>query len=316
MHNSKFLLALLASTAGLAACSGSNGAGTSGTAVYADVAGRAAEALEDGNTLTATQQSAAAIARNYDAQTAEIVEDGTASVSKNAAGGLDLTVAGRTISFTPADTSADGYGYEVATAGIWTWTGDSMAEALDPSGPGYVRAFDYFVDLDPGTGRSGFIVTGTETRPSALAALPTATYDGRAQVRVASAEGFANFGDAVSDARGDIALTANFGAGTVSGSVTNMESREPRNADPTRTWTPFAGSVALGSAPISGNGFTGSVTADATFESTIGTIDAGSTYSGGFYGPAAEQAAGVFNLTGTAAGGGGMVGWGLWQAER
>lgn len=313
MHNSKFLTALLLGTTGLAACSGSN---TPGTAVYADVAGTAAKALGDGQTLTATQRSGSGIARDYDAETAAAAADTSAQVRRNAAGGLDLTVAGRTISFSPADTTPDGYGYQTADAGIWAWSADSMAEQLDPAGPGYTRLFDYYADLAGDTGQSGFIVTGTETRPAALAALPTATYNGWSRIRVAPTDGFANWDDSVREARGDLALTANFGAGNVSGAITNMSARETRTADPTRTWTPFAGSMALGSAPISGNGFSGALTADAGFASTIGTVADGSTYSGGFYGPEAEEAAGVFNVIGTAAGGGGMVGWGLWQADK
>ena len=314
MQHSNILLVLVASATGLTACSG--GSSTGSSAVYSVPDGTAAEALEAGRTLTATQESAAAITRDFDAETAMATADPSASVRKNAAGGLDLTVAGRTISFSPADTRADGYGYEIAGASIWTWSTESMAEAIDPAVPGYVRVFDYHTDLEPGGEQSGFIVTGTETRPAALAALPTATYFGRARVRVAPTEGFADWNDSVSEARGDMALTANFGAGTVSGGITNLDSRAPRNVDPTRTWTPFAGSVALGSAPITGNSFTGAVTADAAFQSTIGTIDAGSTYSGRFYGPEAQQAAGVFNLTGTPAGGGTMIGWGQFQTGR
>ncbi|MCU0906985.1 MAG: transferrin-binding protein-like solute binding protein [Rhodobacteraceae bacterium] len=319
MHNSKLLLAMLAGTTGLAACSGSDGGATaSRTAVFADQAGRATQALADGATLTADRRSAAGIQRNYNAQTAEAAADPTARVSRNAAGGLDLTVAGRTISFTPADTSPDGFGYETAdgSASIWAWSADSMAEQLDPAGPGFTRIFDYYTDLPGNTGQNGFIVTGTETRPSALATLPTATYNGWSRIRVAPTEGFANWNDSVREARGDITLTANFGAGTVAGGVTNMDARAPRSVDPTRTWTPFAGSLTLGAAPISGNSFEGAVTADAGFTATIGTVADGSTYSGRFYGGQAQEAAGVFNITGTGSVGGGMVGWGVFQAER
>ena len=55
----------------------------------------------------------------------------------------------------------------------------------------------------------------------------------------APAEGFADYSDNVSEVRGDVNLTANFGAGTVAGSVTNMQSQLPDSVDPTFTWTNF-----------------------------------------------------------------------------
>lgn len=327
MKNIHTISAMLLGTTLIAACGGGSGSGSPGVTsrsgnseaerVLAVDAGNAAEALEDGAELKASQRASSGWTRTFSAETAELSADTTAFVSRNDQGGLDLTVGGQTIRFIASDLSEDGYGFQLpdGTAGIWSWDGDGIIDALDPETGGYTLVFDYYSDNDDGTGRNGFLVVGTETAEADLQALPTATYEGYARIRVAPTTGFDDYAADVSEARGDVTMVADFGAGTVSGEVTNMAGRAPQLEDPTRTWTPFDGALAMEEAAITGNGFTGAITADADFNAAVGTIDAGSTYSGTFFGPGGEEVGGGIHVTGTGAEDGqAYLGFGHWRA--
>lgn len=322
MRNHGYFIALIASASVLSACGGggstvSRAGNTGADQVLAKTAGGAAQALADGITLRASERASSGIVRNFDAATAALASDSTARVSRNAEGALTLEVAGQTIAFAPGDLTVDGFGYDNGSAGLWAWSADSMADQLNPANGRNALVFDYYADLPNGRGANGFIVTGTETDADDLAALPSATYSGGVRVRVAPTTGFEDYGDAVSEARGDLAMAANFGAGTVSGSVTNLEGRAPRNEDPTRTWSAVDGSLALNETAISGNGFSGRVSADSAFTSNIGTINAGSSYSGTFFGTDAGEVAGGINLSGSSAeDGSAFVGWGFFHGGR
>lgn len=324
MKNIQTLSAVLLGTSILAACGGggnssgvvSRSGNTGADKVLAVDAGNAAEALEDGS-LKASQRASSGWTRHYDAETAELSGDSTARIEPNDEGGVDLTIGGQTIRFVAADITEDGFGLELpdGSAGIWTWDADTIAEALDPANSGYSLVFDYYTDNGDDTGRNGFLVVGTETADAALQALPTATYEGYARLRMAPKSGFNDYDEDVSEARGDVTMVADFGAGKVSGEVTNMEGRAPQAEDPTRTWTAFDGGLTMEEANITGNGFTGAITADAGFTDAVGTIDSGSSYSGTFFGPGAEEVGGGINLTGTGADGGlPYLAYGHWRA--
>ncbi|MEZ5797860.1 MAG: transferrin-binding protein-like solute binding protein [Paracoccaceae bacterium] len=305
------ILGTVAAAAALTACSsGSGGTGgkvtgnTGADKVLATSNNSAAKELAEGTTLRASGRTSSAWVRDFTdgADTAVLAADSTVRIRRNELGGLDLITPNGTFQFTAADLTEDGYGFDTGTAGLWVWNGDSMADALNPDGE--VRhnlVFNYYYDYNSSFSNNGFGVVGTETPDAALAALPTATYAGEARVQVAPAEGFTDWNTQVSSARGDLELTANFGAGEVSGSIGNLESRLPSGIDPSGTWTPFDGSLTLETAAIAGNGFSGAVTADAGFNANVGTLDASSRYSGTFFGPNAEEVAGGLSLSGTAA---------------
>ncbi|TVP72729.1 MAG: hypothetical protein EA339_05565 [Rhodobacteraceae bacterium] len=330
MQHHGYLAALIVGSAALSACgSGSSStsqvtppAGRSGNTgaeqVLTETAGTAAQALAEGAALRSSERTTAEIQRNYDAQTAVASAAPTATVTRNAAGGLTLQVPGQPeVVFTPEDLSEDGYGFEKDGAGIWAWNNDGMAGQLDPTNSRDYHVFAYFVDTGDGTGREAFIVTGTETRAAALAALPSATYSGNSRIRLAPTTGFVNFATAVSEVQGNLNMSANFGSGTVFGSLTNLEGRPPRAEDPSQSWTAVDGALSLNETAISGNGFTGAVTADSAFTTGIAAIDAGSTYSGTFFGTAADGVAGAINLSGTAADGdASILGWGFFRGDK
>ena len=82
-----------------------------------------------------------------------------------------------------------------------------------------------------------------------------------------------------------------------------------------RADTAFDGGLTMEEANITGNGFTGAITADAGFTDAVGSIDSGSSYSGTFFGPGAEEVGGGINLTGTGAEDGlPYLAYGHWRA--
>ena len=324
--NKIFMAALAASTV-LAACSsgGSNSSDVvsrSGNSdaqkVLAVDAGTAAMALDEGMTLRASQRASSQWTRNFDTQTAVLSADSSATISRNDAGGLDLTIGGQTFSFSSADVTDDGYGFQLpdGSAGIWTWSADSMAAALDPAYPDHQLVFDYYADFSESGGVNGFAVIGTEAAVAALANLPTATFSGYTRIRLAPQTGFTNWDNSVSEAEGDVSLTANFGSGTVSGAITNIGGRAPFTEDPDRTWTALDGEVTMAEAAITGNGFTGGLSGDAAFNANVGTLDPGSSYSGTFFGENADEVAGGINVTGADPDGGKFLGFGFWRAYK
>lgn len=329
----KAFFGILAASTVLAACSsgssssGGNGSGNTGAdKVLADNAGTAAKALSDGTTLRASGRASSAWVRDFRGETATAVlaADSAVRIRKNDQGGLDLITPNGTITFTADDLSEDGEGFELAdgSASIWAWNGDSMADALDAEGEErWSLFFDYYYDYNDGDfSQNGFAVIGTETADAKLATLPTATYEGYARVNVGPADNFDDWNTQTHRVEGDLTLTANFGAGQVSGGIDNMAHREPNDVDPTGTWTPFDGSLTLVATDIVGNGFEGAVTADAGFNAAIGTVGTGSSYSGTFFGPNAEEVGGGISLTGNAADltnipeGSTYIGYGGWQA--
>jgi hypothetical protein len=95
-------------------------------------------------------------------------------------------------------------------------------------------------------------------------------------------------------ATGRLNLTANFGEGTLQGSIDNLN-----EAISGSTVTPsgggVAGSILLGTATIQGNGFAGQTSADGVLASGNSFVRevADGTYSGAFYGPDADEVGGA-----------------------
>jgi hypothetical protein len=134
---------------------------------------------------------------------------------------------------------------------------------------------------DPGLVSSDAIASayyrGAETPAANIPTTGSFTYSGRTVG--ASVDGSGS----VTAIAGNIALTANFAAATIDGSVTSLYS----NAG----FLNLTGDLAGG---ISGNSFAGTATAKES-GSTVGI----GGFSGKFYGPGAEEAAGQWNLEGS-----------------
>lgn len=284
----------------LTACNGSNGA--TGTMLFASDVGTAAQALDAGETLSGSARTTSAANVNFDTgETGLTTAD--VSIKKNDQGGVTLTVDGVEQVFTSADISSDGYGYDISDAAndkyvsVFTYRDASAADTLDPSNPNYAQMWEYNTNQVSAGGNpnlTGFVVVGTETKPEDIAGLPTATYNGRLYVKFRPDAGYD--GGITGRLSGDVAMTADFGAGEVSGSVGNLQLREPS----TGTSVATAGSIAMDPAAISGNGFSGSLTPSGSFAGPSGAlVMTDGAYAGTFFGPAAEEVGGAITMQGT-----------------
>lgn len=152
-----------------------------------------------------------------------------------------------------------------------------------------------------GPGDLAFMPLGANTDPAEIAALTgTATFsgakstsaDGGAQIVVLhqdTAGGTVGMGTA----DGDVTMTADFGAGTISGQIFNIVNT---SADPTYGIT-SGSTLDLLSAPITGNTFNNGISGDAT-DLGMATITGGQA-QGMFYGAGGSVVGGTFNLQGT-----------------
>ncbi len=314
--------------AALSACSSSSSEGTS-TRQFADTAGTAAVALEDGKVLSAQEGGSAAVSLNY-ATGETSLTDASFKLRKNSDGELTYTVNGVEKAFKPTDrlVEADGkvYGYNVQNGGdgnvftsLFSYQGELDA-TLDTANPNYLQVWGYQTNevnaAAPGQGGEpnlkGFAVVGTETRTSTLSGIPTATYTGRARIDGVPDTGFVDNGTSRARNRADLTMTADFGAGTMSGAMNNITYEPPGGVI-----IPLAGSIAMNSSTISGNSYSGTLTPDAAYTADTGvTLDASSRYSGAFYGPAADQTGGTLSLSGTDGGGSGFNGVGYFSADK
>ena len=196
---------------------------------------------------------------------------GTAAVSN---GALSITIGG----FTGLPNNA-GYSYlDWTRVGYWSTGG----------------IWDYLED--PGGLHRGVFVTGYETPAAAMPSTGTATYSGYVHgsvyYPVAQGSGTLPCNCAELFLAGNASFNANFGARTVSGTLTEIY------AGP--LWDPSEGArwndVAFNST-ITGNGFSGITNATSAGTGPAGlSASATGTVEGRFFGPAAQEAGAVWTL--------------------
>ena len=141
-------------------------------------------------------------------------------------------------------------------------------------------------------------VIGVETEDLAIDTLieteVIASYDGFARLQTQAAD--ADFGNFTANVLGSVSMTADFGQGTISGSITGL-SGDYRDAGGTvLDDDPIDGTILMEEADIEFGGFAGSVSTDDMSTEFTGLLD-GIGYSGTFYGGAAEEVGGVFEGT-------------------
>jgi hypothetical protein len=86
---------------------------------------------------------------------------------------------------------------------------------------------------------------------------------------------------------GDLTLNADFGKGTISGTINKMQYRAPGTEYKDRV--DYAGQLKMNEAKFTENGFQSSLSASSDFKDTVKD----GIYSGAFYGPEAQQVAGT-----------------------
>jgi len=295
--------------------------GEEATRVFSQGNGDHGDVISDGGTLTARSVGVSGVDLNYGGGPTAL-RTSTAAIRKNEFGELTVTVDGVDHVFKPEDRFVEdggevyGYEFEDPDANVyysaWSHTGE-IDEFLAP-GHGYAEVLEIDTNVGqpwPYPSNRLYAVFGTETKDADLAGLPTASYNGRARLDRYPQTGFVNSPTSRTVYNGDVAMTADFGAGTISGSISNMTQRfGDGNNDP------IAGSITMNPAPFQVNAYQGTLTPDAAFRTAadIGSFNAG--YSGAFYGPAAEETAGTISGTGTGTDGAGFNTSGYFTADE
>lgn len=302
MHNYAPLLIIGFSATLLAGCSSigggaGGGGGTPSPAVFAMSAGTASEALADGETLMAYNSlMSASVEHDFDAEETRAIDPTTFSIAANGQGALDVTIDGVLYSFAADDIDQWTLESPDGLHRIDSWRGE-VADVLDASNPNHHQVWSYWWD-PAGQAISGFAVVGTETMPDALVAKANATYSGSAGAALTDSNTFSGTTHIV----GDLAMSADFNAGLISGGISNIA--EPGDA-------PGAGSVTLNPATISEAGFDGTITVDNDLLTRFALTNLGGTYSGKFYGASGEEVAGVMAISGDD-----TVGTGFFSAKQ
>lgn len=281
----------------LGACSSSNDNGPS-TRVLAEDAGTAIQALDSGETLTA--QEGASTSLQVDFATGETsTRDTDFQIRKNADGEMTFLVDGVEQAFVAGDRTADGYTYNEGSTYLWSAANGPLAEVVDdPDASHYSQVWGYSTRAltEEGNGETrGYAVVGTETASGTLADMPTATYSGWGRIDAIPASGYVNNDTSRSRVTGDVGMTADFGAATISGQIDNITVEQPGTVA-----TAVAGTATMMETSIQGNGFSGAIEADSTLQTNLGLGSTGSTtYSGRFYGEAADEASGTISMDAT-----------------
>jgi len=175
-------------------------------------------------------------------------------------------------------------------SGIWNLRGASNSPTLDYTRYGYWSRDD---GVDGVFNLSAW-TTGFITPPSSIPIQGTAAYAGQAAGLINAAISPNTFADFDSSFTGNVSLTANFGASTLSGSITNITASSLYTAltGPVND-IGFTASINNASNLFSG---TTSVTGQLAGPYAFGPTAAG-LIDGRFYGPHAEEVGAVFNLT-------------------
>jgi hypothetical protein len=296
----------LVAAAAMGALAGCTAAAPTGTQLESAGTGRffagsgdagAAKAIGDGNKLQADPPMAVGgYARGVYGVPGRIDRGSSFALVKNDKGGVDMTVNGETIAFT---------GNERQGGGFFRMQADGLAKQGHPwksqqDKSSYSELWSYAFEESLQSVHSGFAVVGVETKPDVLANKPSATYRGGMGGETHAGPMQGDWHQLVSKGPDSTVLNVQFGANpTISGTITNMRIADATGQGSQNGWGPFrdmAGTLTLESAPITGNGFEGKLTADQAFKNEVGfaNFDNGK-YAGRFYGPNGEEAAGVIS---------------------
>jgi hypothetical protein len=263
--------------------------------VFASAAGDLGKAMNDKKTLTARKVGTAADLRKRDAKgvnqfTKQAV---TVALQKGAnEGDLDVILDGKTYSLKKADQvkEDDGkiYGYERDKNDDYlsVWSQDGEITDLFKTDGGYSEILEIYKDYNGGILNSVAVI-GTETADAKLATLPTAKYTGSAKWNMRPVSRYVDHKTHTSRVYGDLTLNADFGKGTISGTINKMQYRAPGTEYKDRV--DYAGQLKMNEAKFTENGFQSSLSASSDFKDTVKD----GIYSGAFYGPEAQQVAGT-----------------------
>ena len=230
--------------------------------------------------------------RDFTAMTTELQDDDGMATVERIENGWQVNFDGRMFELLDVDLVSDTYIREVSngvTAYLWTRTRgfqkNSEFNHFDVKGWA-IGEFDS--QGDPMSANYTYIVHGNRTPGSAMPTSGTATYDGRMEALEASTnEAVESLSTSATFYFGDVTLTADFAASDVAGNFTNLLRSQ------TGVYGPYdnVSGGATFNADINGNGMT------ADNLSGIGALSGyqNGNVRGAFFGPSAEEAAGVFD---------------------
>ena len=234
--------------------------------------------------------------RDLTAETSELREDDGMATVERTENGWRVAVGGRTVEFRDdpdlGSNSQVSYTYVRAISGgeawFWSYTDGFWAtpefDHFDVKGWSFSEQDSQGNYIDISTYEH--IVHGDRTPDSAMPTSGTATYDGRMEARsFPSDDAVFTSSSLHSGYRGDVTLTADFANAGVAGEITSLESRIGNGS-----YSSATGGVTF-DADINGNG----ITADnLTGTGALAGYQNGNV-RGAFFGPSAEEAAGVFD---------------------
>lgn len=290
------------------------------THVFANDAGNMGDINTAGTTLTAQTGLVSGMALDYDADKTS-TETATFAISKGADGEAVMIVDGVTYSFVQGDRDVSGNGYDTTsnpnydknTSDIIYLTAYDTATldaALDGSNTNYLQVWEYGVDgPNSTTAKRGFAVVGAQTLFSDVASNPTATYSGNAGFKLVPASNYTSTYPNEHLVNGDLTMSVDFQNESLSGTIGNLSFTNAATPSPSA----LAGSVSLDSTNIDENGeFAGVVSPDAYFQGQFGLdpTDKG-IYSGGLFGPDAQQIGGTIGLNSNI-----LTGYGYFTANK
>lgn len=303
-----FILAGVAAVLSL----GAAGCGPAAIDQFASDAGSAAKALADGAELNG---KAGGVSSDFSEPGSSKVAKNTFSIRRNDTGGVDISVEDQTAAFAAADAHANGFGWRKEDGTkineLYSWNG-KIADVLNEEDKNYSQIWEYYL-YDDATKKelAGFTTTGTYTDPDTLKSRPTATFDGYMVARTwgkMNPHNQSQFEAGTDAAKGiygagntGVTMTADFAGGTIEGEIKGITSAWNGGGGPLGPAGAIAGSMKMGKATISDSGvYEGAITNNG-MPMDLGT----STYMGDFYGPEAEETAGVISIdTPTQAGSG------------
>lgn len=215
------------------------------------------------------------------------------AVAPDGVGGYRITylVDGQTrsVNFAPDDaplgnTSASYTRRDGALQWYWRpWGGSKYSSAASWS-------HNRYADDEWEFGTWGYVVHGSRTPAAAMPTVGSATYRGEAYAQVwepTPANASVRFSQSYS---GSLNLTADFAAGSIAGRIDNLRRGTTFGSDS----APVSGEFTIGNGTIQGN----ALSADLSGSDLTNEVAFTGNVRGAFYGPAAEEAAGVMEATG------------------
>ena len=235
----------------------------------------------------------AGVLRDFEAETSQLRESNATAMVERTASGWRVTTNGRTFELSDSDLGRDSNFPDAYVTAVsegedaWLWAEARGFWKIPEFNHFDVKGWSYGETDSSGDYTSStydFIVHGDVTSGSAMPTSGSATYDGRMRA-IENPTDDAVFSASSTNYRGDVELTADFANAEVNGVIDSLESRVGRgsysSADGGATFT----------ADINGSNMTAT---DLNGTGALSGYQNGNV-RGAFFGPSAEEAAGVFD---------------------